>query len=131
MAHHLLGLAYRGLNRPEEAQRELRAGLNALHYPMPDAWSATAAQHMALLQNQIEIADEYSAAGQPKKAVKILENALAWHPDNLAVINNLAAAYNHAGQPQKARDILLKAIQMTATMRQLASRFPRAASNSA
>ncbi|MEO8426358.1 MAG: tetratricopeptide repeat protein [Verrucomicrobiota bacterium] len=112
VAHHLLGLAYRGLGRLEDAQRELSLGVNATKYPMPDAWSATAQQHMKSLQDQFEMAAEYGEAGQPEKAVALLETALIYHPDNPNVMNNLAIAYNRAGQPQKARSLLLKVIQI-------------------
>jgi tetratricopeptide (TPR) repeat protein len=112
VAHHLLGLAYRGLGRLEDAQRELSVGLNASKYPMPDAWSATAPQHMKSLQDQFEMAAEYGEAGQPEKAVAILETALVYHPDNPSVMNNLAIAYNRAGQPQKAHSLLLRVTQI-------------------
>jgi tetratricopeptide (TPR) repeat protein len=112
VAHHLLGLAYRGLGRIEDAQRELSVGLNAINYPMPDAWSATAPQHMKSLQDQFEMAADYGEAGQPEKAVAILETALVYHPDNPNVMNNLAIAYNRAGQPQKAHSLLLKVTQI-------------------
>ena len=111
MAHHLLGLACRGLGRKQDAEMELSRGLNAEHYPMPDAWSVTAAQHMNLLPDLFDMAKHYSTTGNPAKAVEILERALKFHPGDKGVMNHLAAAYNQSGQPQKARELLLKAIQ--------------------
>ncbi len=111
IAHHLLGLAYRGLGRTEDAAIELSRGLNAEHYPMPDAWSATAPQHMKLLPDLFDMARQNTAAGQPAKAVEILEGALTFHPGDIGVMNHLAAAYDQSGQPQKGRDLLLEVIQ--------------------
>jgi tetratricopeptide (TPR) repeat protein len=56
-AHHLLGLAYRGLGQLEDAQRELSLGLDAVNYPMPDAWSKEAPPHMKFLQDQFQRAN--------------------------------------------------------------------------
>lgn len=111
-AHHLLGMAYRGMGRMEDAALELRLGLNAVVFPMPDAWSETASQHMRLLQDQIDIANAYSQAGSPNKAVELLDRALSFHPRNLALLNNLAIAYNRSGQPQKARPLLQRMLQI-------------------
>lgn len=110
-AHHLLGMALRGAGRMEEAELELSLGLNATSFPMPDAWSEKAAEHMKLLQDQLVIADESSQQGQPQKAVGILEEALRFHPTNAMVLNNLAIAYNRSGQPQKARPLLSRLLQ--------------------
>ena len=111
-AHYLLGLALRGMGRMDEAARELRRGENALHYPMPDAWSVTAPQHMRLLQDLYEAADDYAGAGQPAKAVELLESAFSYHSNNPGMMLRLAIAYNKAGAPQKGRELLLKIIAM-------------------
>jgi tetratricopeptide (TPR) repeat protein len=109
-AHHLLGQAYQRLGRLDDAQRELRLGLNALHYPMPDAWSVQAPRHMKLIQDQIEMAREYAGIGQPARSIAILEAALAFNPTNLSLLNNLAIACNQAGQPQRARMLAEQAL---------------------
>lgn len=110
-AHHLLGLAYRGLGRLDDAQLELSLGLNGADYPMPDAWSETAPQHMKLIQDQVEIANQYSLTGQAGQAVEVIAKALTFQPTNLALLNNLAIAYNRSGQPDKARSILLQVLR--------------------
>lgn len=109
--HHLLGLAYRRVGRTQEAELELGRGLNAEHYPMPDAWGATAAQHMKLLPDLFTMARQYSEAGKPEKAIEILEEAFVYHPEEIGVMNHLATAYNQGGQPKKSRDLLLKVIR--------------------
>jgi len=114
IAHHLLGLAYRGLGRIEDAEIELSRGLNARHFPMLDAWADTASEHMKLLPDLFDMAKQYSEIGKPQKAVEILKEALAFHPDHTSVMQHLADAFNQSGQPQKARELLLKVVQKEA-----------------
>ena len=109
-AHYLLGLAYRGLGRLDDAKLELAIGIGQTDYPMEDAWSVMAPQHMKVLPDQLEMANEYSRRGQPRKAVEILSEAYAYQPENLSLANALAIAYNRSGQPEKARGLLLKAM---------------------
>ena len=111
-AHHMLGQAYQRLGRTEEAQRELRLGLDATSYPMPDAWSVEAAGHMKLLRDLVEMAKEYTDGGAPAKAVSVLESVLPYHTNNLGLLNNLAIAYNQSGQPQKALSLLERALSL-------------------
>lgn len=110
-AHHLLGEAYRALGRTDDAEVELLLGRNAVTFPMPDAWSEQASVHAQLLQDQIQVASELSAQGEARRAVQILSRALAYHPDNLSLMNQLAIAQNRANQPERARTLLLRALQ--------------------
>ncbi|MBI3417525.1 MAG: tetratricopeptide repeat protein [Verrucomicrobia bacterium] len=109
-AHHLLGLAYRSLGRLGDAQRELALGLDGVHYPMPDDWSRSAAQHMKLLPDLFEAADDYIQAGEPQKAVTMLEEVYHFHPNDLGVMTKLAIALNRGGEPAKGRALLLKVV---------------------
>jgi tetratricopeptide (TPR) repeat protein len=109
-AHNLLGLAYRAVGRMEEAKLELSLGMNPTTYPMPDAWSRRVPEHMRLLQDQLDMANEYAAAGRAQKAVELLETALQYHPDNVGLLNALAIAYNRAGLPERAEPVLKKAL---------------------
>jgi len=110
-AHHMLGQAYQRLGRLEDAQRELRLGLDATSYPMPDPWSVEAPRHMRLLRDLVEMAKQYSDAGTPAKAVSVLEAVLPYQTNNLGLLNNLAIAYNQSGQPQKALGLLERALR--------------------
>lgn len=114
IAHHLLGLAYRGLNRIEEAERELRLGLNAVHTPLPDAWSETAHRHMKRLSDQFDIANQWIQSGQPDRAAALLTEALHWHPENLETLENLAMARMAAGEFDKARALLDRVLKLRA-----------------
>ncbi len=112
LAHHLYGQALQRLGRSKDAQRELRLGLDALHYPMPDAWSPLAPQHMKLLTDQIEMARDFCANGRPSEAARLLSAALVYNPTNLNLLNNLALALNQSGQPQPAKIVLQKALKI-------------------
>lgn len=111
-AHHLLGLAYRGLQRGDDAERELRLGLNASHSPMPDSWSASAIQHMVLLSDQLDLATEYLRAGDHATAIKILANARKWRPRSVSILNQLGLAYSAAGSHDQARKVFLESLKI-------------------
>jgi tetratricopeptide (TPR) repeat protein len=105
-ARSLLGLAYRGLDRMQEAELQLRLGQNAQSYPMPDPWGDTAHQHMRLIQDQIEVTRGHSMAGLHDQAIGMLLDALSYDSTNLALLNNLAIALNRAGQPDQALQVI-------------------------
>ena len=109
--HYLLGLAYRGLGRLEDAKLELALGVSQGASPMDDAWSLTAPKHSKLIQDQMDAAIEYGQKGRPDMAVEILSEALVYQPENLTLVNALAIACNRSGQPDKARLLLLKVIE--------------------
>ncbi|MBI4660390.1 MAG: tetratricopeptide repeat protein [Verrucomicrobia bacterium] len=111
IAHHLLGRACRELGRNDEAELELLLGQRAEVFPIPDAWSETASEHMKLIQDQLEVANQSSQAGNPGKAVEILLRALSYNPTNVTLLNNLAIAFNRSGQPQKAYPLLSKVLE--------------------
>jgi tetratricopeptide (TPR) repeat protein len=111
-ARNQLGMAYRALGRMDEAKLELSLGLRQKSFPMPDAWSQKAPQHMRLLHDQLEIANALSAAEMHSKAIALLEKALHYHPDNLALLNNLAIIHNRSGNPERALPFIEKAIQL-------------------
>jgi len=101
-ARHLLGIAYRGVGRLDDAAIELRLGTADFSYPMPDPWSESAPDHMLLLQDQIDRAGQYVRHGQPARAVQLLATALHYEPANAALLNNLAIALNEDGNPAQA-----------------------------
>ena len=112
LVHHLLGNAYRGLGRNQEAEWELRLGLNSEQSPMPDPWGLSAPKHVRLLPRQIELADEYVAAGKVDEAIRILGEALKYHPDNLTVLEHLSIASREMGQFEKAQQFARRMIEL-------------------
>jgi tetratricopeptide (TPR) repeat protein len=110
-AHALLGQALQQLGRNAEAQRELALGSNASHYPMPDAWSEQAREHMRLPFDLVEMAQGHIRNGAPNEAVQVLEKAAPSHPHHSTLQVTLALAYTLAGEPQKARPILDRVLQ--------------------
>lgn len=109
--HHLLGQACQNLGRVEEAELHLQLGKNATESPMPDAWTKLAPQHIRILQEQTQLANDLADAGEPDKAVAVLSQALAYHPNDANVANQLAIALNRAGQPAQARALIKGALQ--------------------
>jgi tetratricopeptide (TPR) repeat protein len=114
-AHALLGQAYQLLGKASAARRELALGVNAEHFPMPDAWSAQAPEHMRLLVDLIDMAHESMKKDTPAKAVNILEMARPFHPDNPNLLVTLAQAYTLAGDPGRAQPLLDRTLQLKPT----------------
>ncbi|MHC4981064.1 MAG: tetratricopeptide repeat protein [Planctomycetota bacterium] len=109
MARFLLGTAYQRLGRQDEAARELSRGAQAGKRPMTDAWSKQMPQHAKDLSRQSRRALAFLRAGAPQRAAELYEVILAWHPENVDMMNNLALAYMDLRQLDKARDVLLRA----------------------
>lgn len=112
MGHYLLGLAYRGLGRRDEAKRELALGLSAARRFMPDPWTLPLAGHARGLADQMALARRHMAAGQYKRAAQILERAMKWHSSNIELSNELAVARLNLRDPAGARDLLLRAAEI-------------------
>lgn len=109
-AHALLGQAFRSLGRQEEAELHSLLGQEYISTPMPDAWSAHATEHMKLLQDQVQLANDLAAEGNHKQSVRVLAEAYAYHDRDVSVINQLAIALNRSGQPNKAGTLLEKGL---------------------
>jgi len=105
MVDHLLGLAYRGLGRKEQAEWELRVGLNAVQSPMPDAWGLIAQEHVRLLPQQIDLASDYLSEGHPAEVLRVLSEAAKYHPDNLTVLEYVGQAHRSLNQFVQARRV--------------------------
>lgn len=114
-AHFLLSQAYRSLGRERDAQREAGLGSNAGAMIMIDPWSQTMPRHAKGLGRQVRRAIAFLDAQRYDEAAKFLEETLAWHPDNVDVMNNLAIAYMRTGRLSKARDLLRRAVETDET----------------
>ncbi len=109
-AQYLLGQVYRSLGRTNEARLALALGSAESRLPMPDAWNEDAPRHMRLLPDQLAQADELSQRGEPDRAIRLLRQALVYHPNHSALLNQLAVALNRAGQPDEAIQFANRAI---------------------
>lgn len=109
-AHHLLGLVYEQLGRPEEAKRERQLGLSPIRPPLPDDWATQAPLHMRRQQDLIALAQDLLQNGQPARAVTLLEPALPHDPNSLPLLTTLGLAHQQAGQPDQATTLLNRAL---------------------
>lgn len=108
-AFYLLGLAYRGLGRMDEAKKALAKGMSAKRRYMPDRWRSEIDKHRKGVAYQLRHAQRLIKNQRTKEAIDVLETVLAWHPENVEVLNNLAIAQMEDKQYEKALDLLLKA----------------------
>jgi len=114
-AHYALGLALRGQGRLEEAERELTLGLGGKARNLSDPLTGKLQEFKTGYHARISEAVNFVKAGNPARAVRILEPILVSHPEDEALLNNLAVAYTHMGQHSKAREVLLKVIEIEPT----------------
>jgi tetratricopeptide (TPR) repeat protein len=114
-AHYALGLALRGQGRLEEAERELTLGLGGKARNLSDPLSSRLQGLKKGYHARVSEAISYVNAGNPAMAVRLLEPILLTHPDDEALLNNLAVAYTHLRQHSKAREVLLKVIEIEPT----------------
>jgi tetratricopeptide (TPR) repeat protein len=114
-AHYALGLALRGQGRLEEAERELTLGLGGKARNLGDPLSGRLQEFKKGYHSRVSEAISFVNAGNPAMAVRLLEPILLTHPDDEALLNNLAVAYTHLRQHNKAREVLLKVIELEPT----------------
>jgi tetratricopeptide (TPR) repeat protein len=109
VSHYLLGLAYRGLGRLEEAEQEMRIGAGGAVRYLPDPLTGEIRSYAVNLTARLGEAGALLAAGRAAEAVGLLEGVVEDNPQNLSALNNLAVAYMRAGEADRAREILLQA----------------------
>lgn len=113
-AHYSLGLAYRGLGRREEAQKHMNMGLNAKKDYMSDPLGPDVEGYKRSYIVRVQEAGSYEKAGKPQQAILILEDVIKKHPEDLAVVNNLAAVYMQVDRLPEAFALLERALQLDA-----------------
>lgn len=104
--HHVYAQVLQTLGRTNEASWHRSMAQGVAGTPMPDDWSRQAVSHMKALSDQFEIAEDMAASGNPMGGVELLREALRFHPDDAAVLNQLAIACNRAGHPEQALAVL-------------------------
>ncbi len=108
LPHFQLGRAYQGLDRPADANRELKQGEGAVKLFLPDAWTQSFPKYTVGVSAQVRLekARAYLRAGDPQQAAQRLEIALEWYPDDPALLLELGATYLLLNEPDKACDRL-------------------------
>ena len=77
LAHYTLGCAYRAAGRREEARRELALGLGAERRNLADDLSLRLDRYRLNRAGRVNQAASWIEAGEPQRAVALLEPALA------------------------------------------------------
>jgi tetratricopeptide (TPR) repeat protein len=113
-AHYLLGIAYRDLGWHDQAEIELAKGVDAPIVYLPDPLTKKVQQYAVNLKSRLEQAEDYLSANNSKSAAQILEQALAYHPENVGVLNSLAAVYLRLGLLKQAETLLRRAQKLEA-----------------
>ncbi len=131
LAHYRLGLALRGLGRNAEAERELSQGVNATSRWINDPFSAEFASYKVNYVSQLADATRLMLANQHAQALPIVERVHKKRPDDVIVINNLAACLQETGNAARAVELLERAAQLAerefATYLNLADAYMRLA----
>jgi tetratricopeptide (TPR) repeat protein len=111
-AHYLLGLALRGLGRNEEAKVALGRGLDGKARALPDELEGRKVRYAASTSARVERAVLLMEAGHADRALKILERLAQSEPEDVIVINDLAAAHMRLGHLEEALGLLRRASEL-------------------
>ena len=110
-ARYTLGRALRGLGQLAEAENQLRLGTSGKKRNMEDAWGEHRMKYNLTISSMMGRSDQLMNAGQLDEALKILKRALSLDPDDVQILNQIAAAYLMGGQNKQAEEALLRAKQ--------------------
>lgn len=94
-----LASAYRRLQQPDEEEKALQAAIQAAQTG----------------ETYYRLGQFYSAANQPDKAIKALENAREHEPHNVQTLRALGEAYQKAGQTEQAKQMFLQETDLEKT----------------
>lgn len=92
-AHYSLGLAYRGLGRLDEAEKELTLGLGAKRRGLGSRFAAEASEYGVSYVGVVNRSSDLIEAGQFQAAIDSLEKLRKTRPDDSNLFNNLGTAY--------------------------------------
>jgi tetratricopeptide (TPR) repeat protein len=109
-SHLLLGTAYRQLEQWEKAKFHLQRGLRS-EPQFQDPWDERLQPYRAGLPHKILDAIAQVDAGELVEAAAVLEALRHHHPEDLTVLNNLAAVYVARKQPKKALQLFKAALR--------------------
>lgn len=106
VAHYQLGMALRGVGDRDAARRELQLGLGADTRSLPDPLSERSTELGISRNGRIGRAIRLCDQGDLKGAEAILKKLAIEYPDDIAVMNNLAAALIQQKRHEDAMTIL-------------------------
>jgi tetratricopeptide (TPR) repeat protein len=107
-AHYALGLAYRGLGRTAEAEAELTRGQNSVKRNLSDPLTERLEPFRVSYSLRFNRAMSLDARGETAAAVRLFEELLRSRPNDVELLNNLAAAYTDLGRTEAAYPLLLR-----------------------
>lgn len=110
--HYVLGLAYRGLGRLEDAQRELALGADSEQRYVSDALAVKLNAARRGYGARIEDAIKLVNAGRSADAVPLLEKVLEQHPTDRVALVNLGVAEINLGRNEDAIATLERALAL-------------------
>jgi tetratricopeptide (TPR) repeat protein len=111
-AHYVLGMAYRGLGRLEDAERELALGADSEPRFVGDSLSAQLNSYRRGYGARIQDALDLVNAGKPAQAVPLLEQVVEGHPDDRVALVNLGVAYINVGRNEDSIEVLKRAHEL-------------------
>ena len=114
-AHYVLGMAYRGLGRLEDAERELALGADSEPRFVGDSLSAELFTYRRGYGARIQDALDLVNAGKSAQAVPLLEKVVEGHPNDRVALVNLGVAYINVGKNAEAIEILTRAHELDAS----------------
>lgn len=108
-ARYLLGAAYRNVGRNDEARKLMILGSDGRTRFISDAWSARLHRYKVSLLVALETSAEHRAAGRMEAAMRVLEDAMAFHGDEVDLLSRLGAMYLEVLRTDDALRIFLRA----------------------
>jgi tetratricopeptide (TPR) repeat protein len=105
-ARYMLGLAYRGVGRLEEAALELQRGVDARRRYLDDPLTGELRRRTVNSPAVRNAAASMLASNQPDEAARLLEALLRRGSADIDDINNLAVAYMQLGRTDESRRLL-------------------------
>lgn len=113
-AHYSLGMALRGLGRLDEAEREMSVGKEAPRWYLGDELDPLLDKYGVNTKDAINKAMKLAQLNRRPEAEAVLDKALQAHPDDLALLNNLAAICIDTAKYEKGSELLTRATRIDA-----------------
>jgi tetratricopeptide (TPR) repeat protein len=111
-AHYVLGLAYRGLGRTDDAARELARGAGARTRHLADPLDAEFQGYVVNFVGQRNAANQLASRGEHAAAARMWERVLAKEPDDKSALTNYAAVLIHLDRLDEAERALGRSLAL-------------------